>query len=185
MRNALTIFALLLSSTGIFVSLAREELRCRVGLSSTECPPAIAQPENNAPQNGDAQMVNSGLRPITPTEEKSDKTTSPAPETAKVLETEPSGTIGENLLPAAENPGVLSPEGTEVPSSPPLHSPLGNPMEQKVVDTAIISNPAPKKALPTEAPIAPPASKNPAEDHLIPVIPAEGVAIPVVPGPQQ
>ncbi len=181
MRNALTIFALLLSSTGIFVSLAREELRCRVGLSSTECPPAIAQPENNAPQDGGAQLVNSGLRPITPTGEKSDKTPGPAAETAKVLETEATEIIEENLVPAGENFGVPSPDAAAQPSSSPLHSPLGTPMEQKAVDTAIVGSPAPKKALPSEAPIAPPASKNPAEDHLIPVIPAEGVAIPVAP----
>ncbi|MBE9242626.1 hypothetical protein IQ217_13920 [Synechocystis salina LEGE 00031] len=185
MRNALTIFALLLSSTGIFVSLAREELRCRVGLSSTECPPAIAQPENNAPQNGGAKLVNSGLHPTTPTGEKSDKTPGPAAETAKVLETETTGAIGENLLPAGESHGESPSDATELPSSPPLHSPLGKPMEQKAVDTAIISNPAPKKALPSEAPIAPPASKNPAEDHLIQVIPVEGAAIPVAPGPQE
>ncbi|UOO11212.1 MULTISPECIES: hypothetical protein [unclassified Synechocystis] len=181
MRNALTIFALLLSSTGIFVSLAREELRCRVGLSSTECPPAIAQPENNAPQDSGAQLVNSELRPIIPSEAKSDKNPNPAAETAKVLETEATEIIEENLVPVGENAGIPSPDASAQPSSPPLHSPLGNPMEQKIVDTAIISNPAPKKALPTEAPIAPPASKNPAEDNLIPVIPAEGVAIPVAP----
>ncbi|MBD2652533.1 hypothetical protein H6G45_03265 [Synechocystis sp. FACHB-383] len=185
MRNALTIFALLLSSTGIFVSLAREELRCRVGLSSTECPPAIARPENNAPQNGGAKLVNSELRPTTSTADKSDKTPGPAAETAKVLETETTGAIGENLLPAGESHGEPPSDPTEIPSSPPLHSPLGKPMEQKAVDTAIISNPAPKKALPSEAPIAPPASKNPAEDHLIQVIPVEGAAIPVAPGPQE
>ncbi|MBE9175206.1 hypothetical protein IQ225_07600 [Synechocystis salina LEGE 06155] len=181
MRNTLTIFALLLSSAGIFVSLAREELRCRVGLSSTECPPAIAQPQNNAPQDGGSQLVNSGLHPITPTAEKSDKTPGAGAETAKVLETETPGAVDENLLPPGENPGDPSANPTEIPSAPPLHSPLGAPMEQKAVDTAIISNPDPKKALPSEAPIAPPASKNPAEDNLIPVIPAEGVAIPVAP----
>ncbi|WLT39181.1 hypothetical protein NON20_05950 [Synechocystis sp. B12] len=131
MRNALTIFALLLSSTGIFVSLAREELRCRVGLSSTECPPAIAQPENNAPQDSGAQLVNSELRPIIPSEAKSDKNPNPAAETAKVLETEATEIIEENLVPVGENAGIPSPDASAQPSSPLSIVPWATPWSKK------------------------------------------------------
>ncbi|AIE74801.1 MULTISPECIES: hypothetical protein [unclassified Synechocystis] len=184
MRNVLTVFALLLSGTGIFVSLAREELRCRVGLSSTECPPAIAQPENATPQDNAARLVNSSLLPNASARDKSDKIGVPSPETAKVVETEASQQIEENILPIETT--TSSEQSAPVENStPPLHSPLGAPIEQKAVDTAIINNPAPKKALPGADPIAPPASKNPAEDNLIQVIPAEGTAIPVAPMPQE
>lgn len=39
MKNTLTLFALMISVSGIVVSLAREEVRCYLGLSSTSCPP--------------------------------------------------------------------------------------------------------------------------------------------------
>ena len=37
MKNFVTVIALMVSMTGIFVSLAREELRCKLGLSGDAC----------------------------------------------------------------------------------------------------------------------------------------------------
>ncbi|MGL5033715.1 MAG: hypothetical protein ACRC6M_07935 [Microcystaceae cyanobacterium] len=45
MRNLITAFALLVSLTGVFVSLAREELRCKLGLNSEECAKALQKTE--------------------------------------------------------------------------------------------------------------------------------------------
>lgn len=41
MKNFVTIIALMVSTTGIFVSLAREELRCRLGLSTETCQSSV------------------------------------------------------------------------------------------------------------------------------------------------
>jgi len=179
MRNFLTVLALLLSGTGIFVSLAREELRCRVGLSSAACAPAIAQPDPNFSPGDRINMVRSPINPSG--NEKSVKVGNSSPETAKVIETEQTP---ENILPSVES---VSPETDKAEENvvAPVNNPLGNPSERKAVDTAAINNPAPKKDLPSGDPIAPPAAKNPAENNLIPVIPAEGVAIPVAPTEQE
>jgi hypothetical protein len=178
MRNALTVFALFLSGTGIFVSLAREELRCRVGLSSEVCSPAIAQPDNSFPSGQGTRLVNSPDGGAI--DEKSTKIVNSPPETAKVLE--PSEQTQENILPLGETATTEEKGEAEESSVPAANSPLGAPMEQKpAVDTAAISDPIPQKSFPSADPIAPPSAKNPAEDNLIPVIPAEGVAIPIAP----
>ena len=180
MRNFLTIFALLLSGTGIFVSLAREELRCRMGLSSEVCSPAIAQPDNSFPSDDGTKFVNSPGKEG----EKSTQVANPAPETAKVIE--PSEQTQENIFPPAENTITEGKGEVESSAVPSANSPLGAPMEQKpAVDTAAISNPSPQKSFLSADPIAPPAAKNPTENNLIPVIPAEGVAIPVAPAKQE
>ncbi len=41
MKNFVTVIALMVSTTGIFVSLAREELRCRLGLSPETCQSSV------------------------------------------------------------------------------------------------------------------------------------------------
>jgi hypothetical protein len=184
MRNALTVFALLLSSTGIFVSLAREELRCRIGLSSTECSPAIAQPENSPPSNHGIKSVGSSAEASRSYGAKLTNAASPGPETAKVIEN--SGQTLDNITPSEESVTTEGKKDTDQSPASSVNSPLGAPMEQKpALDTAAIGSPIPQKGLPSADPIAPPAAKNPAENNLIPVIPAEGVAIPVAPANQE
>lgn len=184
MRNILTIFTLLLSGTSIFVSLAREELRCRVGLSSQVCSPAIAQPGNNFPSDHGTKLVNSPTKIRPDNGEKSAKGANPAPATAKVIETLEQ--IQENILPPGESTATEGISEAEQTTIAPANSPLGSPMEQKpVVDTAAISDPIPQKSFPSADPIAPPSAKNPAENNLIPVIPAQGVAIPIAPAEQE
>lgn len=184
MRNALTVFALLLSGIGIFVSLAREELRCRVGLSSEVCSPAIAKPNTDSPSDDGMKFVNSPAEVSPDNGEKSSKVADQAPETAKVIETLEQ--IQENIIPSGESNATEGKSEAEQTPTSPVSSPIGSPMEQKpAVDTAAISNPIPQKSLLNADPIAPPAAKNPAENNLIPVIPAEGVAIPVAPANQE
>ena len=50
MRNFVTVIALMVSMTGIFVSLAREELRCKLGLSEEACQPS-AENFKKSPKN--------------------------------------------------------------------------------------------------------------------------------------
>lgn len=47
MRNTIAMLALLISISGIFVSLAREELRCKLGLNSLDCSSTSARKAPN------------------------------------------------------------------------------------------------------------------------------------------
>ena len=195
MRNVLTLVALLLSSTGIFVSLAREELRCRLGLSSTECV-ATEQPANpnqEATITGDRHVnaQQKGLNTAQPDPK------SPIPSTAKLMETVDQ--LRDSVMPKSdpENPSQettntapiapAAPAQTDSTSQdlPPSAPNIPLTSKENAVDAAIIGEPAPPKTLPDVAPIAPPAAKNPNNANEIPVVPAQGIAIPVTPPDQE
>ncbi|MFM1841590.1 MAG: hypothetical protein RLZZ490_321 [Cyanobacteriota bacterium] len=194
MRNVLTLVALLLSSTGIFVSLAREELRCRLGLSSTECMATEqpASPSQETTITGDRQV---NLQP----EERNTAQPhppSPIPSTAKLMETVDQ--LRETVLPKSDpdNPAQDTTTAPIAPAAPPRvdSAPQEDPQpspeiplttKENGVDTAILGDPEPPPPLADAAPIAPPAQKNPDRGNTIPVIPAQGVAIPVTPPDQE
>ncbi|MEB3227255.1 MAG: hypothetical protein VKJ27_02640 [Synechocystis sp.] len=192
MRNVLTLIALLLSSTGIFVSLAREELRCHLGLSSTAC---VATDQPFAPNQA---VKTSGDRQgdALPNEDNGPEAErqSPIPSTAKLMESVEN--LREQVIPPSDpemphsNPdSTAAPEPAAMESTPQNDSPTTPKIpitsQENGVDTAILGDPAPAKRLPEAAPIAPPAAKIPSQSRAIPVIPAQGVAIPVTPPNQE
>ena len=186
MRNLLTLMALLLSSTGIFVSLAREELRCRLGLSSSECMSADRQfnPVNGSRISADPQANSSkkGLNATQPDRK------SPIPSTAKLMETVDQ--LRETMTPKADPEAPSENTAPIAPAAPAqadsnLQPDIPVTSKESAVDAAIIGEPSPSKAIPDVAPIAPPAEKNHSNPHAIPVIPAQGVAIPVTPPTQE
>lgn len=189
MRNLLTLVALLLSTTGIVVSLAREELRCRLGLSSAECVATEQQgnPPNGSDLEGDRQVKAPPQQPNVPQPDPK----SPIPSTAKLMET--MDHLRQSVTPQAdpEAPGEAteskaSPAQTDSTSQDPPSAPdVPVTSKENAVDTAILGEPAPSTPLADTAPIAPPAAKNPSNPNAIPVIPAQGTAIPVTPPAQE
>ena len=184
MRNFFTLVALLLSGTGIFVSLAREELRCHLGLNSPACltqeidsPPSSAKKtRDDSPTATDSESPSTvqipGAKQLQETVEAVRETVTEKTQNADTPdENEPL----EISSPPAEG---KSPSQTKPSTNLPLTS-----QEQKV-NTAAINEAAPKKAEP-EAPIAPPAQKNESAKNVIPVTPAEGQPIPVIAPPDQ
>ncbi|MEB3161309.1 MAG: hypothetical protein VKL20_07605 [Synechocystis sp.] len=193
MRNVLTLVALLLSTTGIFVSLAREELRCRLGLSSTECV-ATEQPAN---PSQDATMIGdrpSESQPPTPNAAQPDPK-SPIPSTAKLMET--MDQLRDSVIPNSdpetprEDPNTApiapaAPAQTDSTTQDPQPGPdVPLTTKENGVDTANLGTPDPPNSPADAAPIAPPAQKNADTGNTIPVIPAQGVAIPVTPPDQE
>ncbi len=85
MRNILTVIALLVSVSGIGVSLAREEMRCFLGLSDVNC--------NSANNNSPSQVrVSPSSQPPTQMKTEENIETQPENQTATQPETKPSPT---------------------------------------------------------------------------------------------
>jgi hypothetical protein len=101
MKNILPILALLMSVSGIAVSLGREEVRCHLGLESAACP----REEEKTSEDTPATTPESPQIEETPTETTRNSEVSPSPESETPVEFTP---IPEN------NP---SPEVT--PENPP------------------------------------------------------------------
>ncbi|WP_353673480.1 hypothetical protein [Synechocystis sp. LKSZ1] len=127
MKNTLTVVALLLSITGIFVSLAREELRCRLGLAEA-CTSVPSQPIFPGPS----------LEP------------SRKPELGE-LKPEPSPPSSEATTPSEIPSPLSSPESTPTPVVEPLPSP--SPIEALPAPES--PTPAPETAIPI--PVLPPS----------------------------
>ncbi|ACK67968.1 conserved hypothetical protein [Rippkaea orientalis PCC 8801] len=88
LRDVITTCALLVSVTGIGVSLAREEMRCYLGLQSAECPPTqvrsvfrgsepqtnptTQQSERQSESNHDIKSLTKILNPLPTEAEKSE-----------------------------------------------------------------------------------------------------------------
>lgn len=184
MRNFLTLVALLLSSTGIFVSLAREELRCRIGLSSSECSPSLAQPQTPNPIVESGQGIGGGQRSDSPETAATNRGSISATIEEirdKVTPTEPTTTL-EQIPPqtAIANPLSSDKQGEGI-TAPDRQAEA----EVKQTDATVFGGAGQKKATPVSAPIAPPASKTAEDNNAIQVIPAEGSAIPVTPATQE
>lgn len=104
MKNALTVLALTLSISGIVVSLAREEVRCYLGLSSLACPPSRDSQSTSAPP--------ANIETAEPAPENSDPPLNRVPEAPQM-----SKVRGDAFnLPAAEEPADNSPpDSADVP----------------------------------------------------------------------
>lgn len=109
MKNILPILALLMSVSGIAVSLGREEVRCHLGLESAACPREEEKTSEDTPattpESPPATTPESPQIEETPTETTRNSEVSPSPESETPVEFTP---IPEN------NP---SPEVT--PENPP------------------------------------------------------------------
>ncbi len=188
MKNWLTILALMLSSTGIFVSIAREELRCRLGLSSMACalPITQMQPESNKNASPEPADIPSTPNQSAVSETEHDKSGQPLPGTAQLVETmeQVKATISSSPelslpdTPTAETSTNLAPTTINSPSSKSKKVPLN--AQETALDTAIINEPAPKKVEQRTNPIAPPALKNSRQNKMIPVTPVDGQPIPII-----
>lgn len=191
MRNMLTLMALMISSTGIFVTLAREELRCRLGFSSTECPVTDQAPLPTESGQGVADPPTSS-HPHPETVHYPDPQ-SPSPnrdtfrEAADHLREKVTSKLdveetNSSSLPQSPTQQTPADGAIAAPNSTP-HIPVTS--RENAVDTAILGQPAPPKPVPDIAPIAPPAAKNSSNPYAIPVTPAQGIAIPVTPPHQE
>jgi hypothetical protein len=145
MRNVLTLLALMVSVSGIMVSLAREEVRCYLALSSASC----QHPESSSAQEGDRNLspsmnINQSTSPREKTEAVQENsqpvvnTTQEASEISKVKEDIPD-------LPAVADPNNNTPEEpvSENPISPPVTSqPVTNDQQlTKSVELEVIPPP--------------------------------------------
>ncbi|MEB3312358.1 MAG: hypothetical protein VKJ02_19200 [Snowella sp.] len=142
MRNVITVVALMVSIIGIFVSLAREELRCRLGLQSAECRSFI--PNSNeltnhskptSPNVKESLSESSTTPLVTPrqssTESRSpEKNAEPTPETSgtKILKstgeklTQPTEGVNPEASPAESSVNQVSPPQTADAAPPPQES---------------------------------------------------------------
>lgn len=139
MRNFVTVIALMVSMTGIFVSLAREELRCKLGLSAEACQ-SSAEKLRKLPQNSvnhsdftkpasevlndkpesveQGSLEKSSSQPITfPISDKKTPKSDAETKGIKILQPVPENT-DKSIIPAAE-PGT--PNSTNPELNPPAH----------------------------------------------------------------
>jgi len=145
MRNVVTVIALMVSMTGIFVSLAREELRCKLGLSAQACQPS-AEKLKELPQNpinhsdftkpasqvlndkpeavGQGSLEKSNPQPIASPNSDTTPKSEPDSEATKILKPETANT-DKSLTPPTESgtssPENPSPDSTNAESNPPAH----------------------------------------------------------------
>jgi len=164
MRNFVTVIALMVSTTGIFVSLAREELRCKLGLSAEACQPS-AENLKKSPKNpvnySDFTKPLSEILNDKPESVKqgslekssSQPVTSPNPD-IKTNEVESDGNATKILRPDPENSdksivpsdelGTSNPEKTPPDSvSPEVNSPVHESNQMDNDDSAASGNDSP------------------------------------------
>ena len=129
MRNAITVVALLISMTGIFVSLAREELRCKLGLNSADCPPLSSRTTSSQENQPNFSLPKILKKHSTPTEnvrneEKSTVTPQQSPEIPKLsgIDTTKTEAMGNTLLNSDSEPA-----NTTKNENSPLNSGPSNP----------------------------------------------------------
>jgi hypothetical protein len=192
MRNVVTVIALMVSMAGIFVSLAREELRCKLGLSAEACQPSVEKlkesPKNpvnysdftkpsSEVLNDKPTSVEQGLleksssEPITsPNPDKTTTEADPDSKATKILKPD-SENSDKSIIPSVES-GTSHPENTPTEStSPELNPPAHESNQMANDDSAASANDSP----PVEH-----SNDNPSQ--AIPVIPPP--QIPVIPSPQ-
>jgi hypothetical protein len=181
MRNFVTVVALMVSTTGIFVSLAREELRCKFGLSSEACQPSVenlkkspknpvnysdftkplSEVLNNKPESvKQGSLEKSSSQPITsPNPDKTTTEADPDSKATKILKPVPENS-NKSIIPANE-PGTSNPENkTSNSTNPELNPPAHETDQMANDDSAASANDSP----PTEH-----GNDNPSQS--IPVIP--------------
>jgi hypothetical protein len=164
MRNFVTVIALMVSTTGIFVSLAREELRCKFGLSSEACQPSVENlkksPKNPVNYSDFTKTLSEVLNDNPESakqgslEKSSSQTiTSPNPDTkteeaesdskaTKILKPDPENS-DKSIIPSAES-GTSNPENTPSDSvSPELNPPAHESNQMDNNDAAASANDSP------------------------------------------
>jgi hypothetical protein len=147
MRDFITVTALLVSLSGIAVSLAREEVRCYIGLNAEPCQAKETQsPGSIPPQTASESSDINRDRPFS--EEKPNANEAPLDSGNKVLNKVNSGdTLPSNPKKSPETPVTeTQPPATHSDSPPPAHTEL--------------------KAAPET--IAPPAPNQPVSNNLEP-----------------
>lgn len=169
MRNLLTVTALLISMTGIVVSLAREELRCKLGLQSGECTVSV--------------------------EETSPSVTSQTIRRAKTV-SNPAQTLMEKLPSLDSESKAITPGNTEDsqgqksiqkptladPKTPPVREetqPIAPPAQEKMTPESSQETAQTSPAVPPESSgqSSPSVSTQPSAPSLAP----DGQPIPVIP----
>jgi hypothetical protein len=181
MRNFVTVIALMVSMAGIFVSLAREELRCKLGLSAESCHPSAeklkelpkhpidfsdftkpaSQILNDKPESIEqGSLEKSDSQPITsPNLDKISNESDLDSKATKILKPVPENS-DKLIIPSAElgtsNPGSTPPDSVSPELNPPAHE--SNQMDNN--DSAASAN----DSLPVEN-----SNDNPSQP--IPVIP--------------
>ncbi len=164
MRNFVTVIALMVSTTGIFVSLAREELRCKFGLSSEACQPSVENlkksPKNPANYSDftkplsevlndkpesikQGSLEKSSSQTITsPTPDNTRTEADPDSKATKILKPDPEST-DKSIIPSTE-PGTSSPENSSPNStSPELSYPQHESNQMANDDSAASANDSP------------------------------------------
>ena len=164
MRNFVTVIALMVSMAGIFVSLAREELRCRLGLSAEACQPAAENLEKSPKNSVNYSDFTKPLSEVLSDKPESVKQgsleksssqtiTSPTPDTktnevesdsqaTKILKADPENS-DKSIIPSAEsgtsNPEIPPPDSV----SPELNSPAHESNQMDNDDSAASANDSP------------------------------------------
>ncbi|MEB3189334.1 MAG: hypothetical protein VKL42_03205 [Snowella sp.] len=188
MRNAITVVALLISMTGIFVSLAREELRCKLGLNSTDCPPISSRTnfrQENQPHFSLPRILknHSTTTETGKNEEKSTAIPQASPESPKAsdIDTTKTEAMGNKLLNSDSEPANTTKNETAPLNSGPSHpEPVENAkatseypsQESSQMDQENQNNPS------HDSSPAQPASHLAPDGQPIPVIPPSPVASP-------
>jgi hypothetical protein len=188
MRNFVTVIALMVSTTGIFVSLAREELRCKFGLSSEDCQPSVENlkksPKNPVNYSDFTKPISEVLndKPESVKQGSLEKSssqpvTSPNPDTktnevesdsqaTKILKPDPENS-DKSIIPSAElgtsNPEITPPDSTNTESNPPAHESdqMGNDDSAASAKDSLTveqSHDKPSQSIPV---IPPPEAKQP------------------------
>jgi hypothetical protein len=181
MRNFVTVIALMVSMAGIFVSLAREELRCKLGLSAESCHPSAeklqelpknpinfsdftkpaSQILNDKPESIEqGSLEKSDSQPITsPNLDKISNESDLDSKATKILKPVPENS-DKSIIPSAES-GTSNPENTPSDSvSPELNHSAHESNQMDNNDSAASAN----DSLPVEN-----SNDNPSQP--IPVIP--------------
>jgi hypothetical protein len=188
MRNVVTVIALMVSMAGIFVSLAREELRCKFGLSSEACQPSVENlkesPKNPINYSDFTKPLSEALndKPESVKQGSLEKSssqpvTSPNPDTktnevesdsqaTKILKPDPENS-DKSIIPSAElgtsNPEITPPDSTNTESNPPAHESdqMGNDDSAASAKDSLTveqSHDKPSQSIPV---IPPPEAKQP------------------------
>jgi hypothetical protein len=181
MRNFVTFIALMVSMAGIFVSLAREELRCKLGLSAEACQPSAEKLKklpknpvnhsdftkpasevlNNKPESvKQGSLEKSSSQPITsPNPDAKTNEVESDSKATKILKSDPENS-DKSIIPSAES-GTSNPENTPSDSvSPELNHSAHESNQMDNNDSAASAN----DSLPVEN-----SNDNPSQP--IPVIP--------------
>ncbi len=121
MKNVLPVLALLLSVSGIAVSLGREEVRCYIGLESQACPREI--PSESKPDRNETVPKDTAPTETTRVE--------PAPEVSPAPSPSPAGTEA-TISPSPEvrpesSPTAVTKEQEKTPVSEPSPEAVPSP----------------------------------------------------------